>query len=77
MAENEQIENMEGAAFFYVSLLRHIPFLCFRSISNVVEPRDKANWKMAEAIASLNRSILEWLEGGDWKTDKLFARRGD
>ena len=76
-AEHEQIENMEGAAFFYVSLMRHIPFLCFRSISNIVEPRDKANWKMAEAIVSLNRSILAWLEAGDWKADKLFARRGD
>lgn len=76
-AEHEQLENMEGAAFFYVSLLRHIPFLCFRSISNVVAPRDKSAWKMAEAAADLDRTIREWLQVNDWTPEKLFARSRD
>lgn len=53
-----QIENMEGAAFFYVSLMKNIPFLSLRSISNFVEPRDKRNWQMPLAINNLNEKVI-------------------
>lgn len=51
------IESMEGAAFHFVCLKKNIPFLQVRSISNYVEPRNKASWKMELAIENLN----EWM----------------
>jgi futalosine hydrolase len=57
-----EIENMEGAAFFYVCLKENIPFMSIRSISNYVEDRNKEHWKMEEAIESLNVAISEVLD---------------
>jgi len=54
-----EIENMEGASFFYVCLKENIPFMSIRSISNYIEDRNKNNWKMEEAIESLNKTIAE------------------
>ncbi len=48
------VESMEGAAFHYVCLQQKINFLQIRSISNYVGERDKAKWKMQEAITNLN-----------------------
>jgi futalosine hydrolase len=47
------IETMEGSAFHYVCLMRNIPFVQIRGISNVVGERDKSNWKIKEAIESI------------------------
>jgi futalosine hydrolase len=52
------IESMEGAAFHYVCLQENIPFLQIRSISNFVGERVKTNWKMKEAIDSLNENLI-------------------
>jgi futalosine hydrolase len=52
------VESMEGAAFHYVCLQENIPFLQLRSISNTVGERDKAKWKMQEAIQNLNKELL-------------------
>lgn len=52
-----QIENMEGLAVFYVASMFNIPFAEIRSISNRVEPRNRDNWKMKEAIDALNRFL--------------------
>lgn len=57
-----EIENMEGASFFYVCLKENIPFMSIRSISNYVENRNKEHWKMEEAIESLNKTITDLLE---------------
>lgn len=57
-----QIENMEGAAFFYVSLMRNIPFLSIRSISNYVASRNKENWDINTAVNNLNDSIITLLK---------------
>lgn len=67
-----QIENMEGAAFFYISLLKKIPFLSIRSISNLVETRDTAQWKMDLAITNLNDVIIELFQTANFNVDKLF-----
>ncbi|HEY3387357.1 MAG TPA: futalosine hydrolase [Saprospiraceae bacterium] len=67
-----QIENMEGAAFFYISLIRKIPFVSVRSISNYVTKRDKASWQMVDAIAALNQTIIKSLEDSEFNPDKLF-----
>lgn len=69
---HSQVENMEGAAFFYISLLKKIPFLSIRSISNVVEARDKSKWKMEMAIEHLNVTLFEMLEKSNLNVDKLF-----
>lgn len=57
-----QIENMEGASFFYVSLLKSIPFLSIRSISNYVSIRDTGNWNIPLAIDHLNQRIISFLK---------------
>jgi futalosine hydrolase len=51
------IETMEGAAFFYVCLCENVPFVEIRSISNMVEPRDKSNWNIPLAIENLSAKI--------------------
>ncbi len=52
------IESMEGAAFHYVCIQEKISFLQIRSISNFVGERVKTNWKMKEAIDSLNEHLI-------------------
>jgi len=47
------VETMEGAAFFYVCLREKVKFLQLRGISNRVGERDKAKWKIAEALNSV------------------------
>lgn len=59
---NAQIETMEGAALHYVCLAMGLPFLQIRGISNYVERRDKASWKMKEAIEQLNGFLTRWVE---------------
>ena len=54
---NADIESMEGAAFHYVCLSENIPFLQLRSISNFVGERVKTNWKMKEALETLNSNL--------------------
>lgn len=56
---NAQIESMEGAAFFYCCLKMELPCLQIRAISNYIEVRNKANWKMQEAIDQLNKVLKE------------------
>lgn len=56
------VESMEGAAFFQTCLVAGVPFLEIRAISNYVEPRNRANWKLAEAIAALNESLIKLLQ---------------
>lgn len=56
-----QIESMEGAAFFYVSLMKKIPFLSLRSISNYVAPRDLSKWEINTAIKKLYEKTIEIL----------------
>ncbi|MDR1887407.1 MAG: futalosine hydrolase [Prevotellaceae bacterium] len=55
------IETMEGAAFFYVCLREHLPFAEIRSISNMVEPRDKSRWNIPLAIKNLSDKINSYL----------------
>ena len=69
---NGQVENMEGASFFYISLLKKIPFLSIRSISNVVEARDKSKWQMDLAIKNLNENLLLLLDKSNLNIDRLF-----
>ena len=59
---NADIENMEGAGFFYVCLLEKIPFAEIRAISNYIEPRNKDNWDIKLAINKLTKNLIRFLE---------------
>ncbi len=56
------IESMEGAALHYVCREANIPFVQIRSISNYVGERNKANWKIKEAIGNLNQALLKYVD---------------
>lgn len=47
------IETMEGAAFFYFCKRMNIPFMAFRSVSNMVEARNKRRWNIPLALDNL------------------------
>jgi futalosine hydrolase len=69
---NGQMEDMEGVPFFYISLIRKIPFVSIRSVSNFVSKRDKASWKIDEAVASLNEVLIRSLGESGFNADKLI-----
>src|SRR4051812_42687128 len=54
-----QIESMEGAAFMYSCLLHGVRFAQLRGVSNVVEPRNRPSWRLAEAVANVTAAALE------------------
>ena len=60
---NADVESMEGAAFLYACLTAGIPCAQVRAISNYVERRNRAAWKLPEAIAALNAAALAIVEG--------------
>lgn len=55
---NPDIETMEGAACFYVCKKANIPVAQLRVISNFIEPRNKDNWRVSEAITILNQFLI-------------------
>lgn len=58
---NPITESMEGAAVLYCCENLDIPCLQVRSISNYVEPRNKANWNIPLAIKNLNNWAIGFL----------------
>ena len=56
-----EVETMENAAFFYVCRMTQIPFASFRAISNKVEPRNRENWQITEAIEKINHAVNDLL----------------
>lgn len=59
---NPVVESMEGAALHFVCLAENIPFLQLRAVSNFAGERNKANWKIAESIANLNKELQRIIE---------------
>lgn len=55
---NPDVETMESAAVFYTCLHLNKPFLCVRAISNFVEPRNRSNWNINEALSNLQTHVL-------------------
>jgi futalosine hydrolase len=55
-------ESMEGAAVFYVAGMLDIPVMQLRTISNYVEPRNRAAWRIQEAIQVLNDLLISILK---------------
>jgi futalosine hydrolase len=58
-----QVESMEGAAFMFACQIHGLPFAQVRSVSNIVERRNRRGWKIVEAIASLNDAAIAIVEG--------------
>ena len=56
---NPFLESMEGAPLHYCALQYHIPFLQIRGISNYVGERDKAFWKIKDAIENVCEKSFE------------------
>jgi futalosine hydrolase len=57
-----QVESMEGAAFMYACLIHGVPFAQVRAVSNVVERRNRAAWRLREAIDGVCRAGVGILE---------------
>lgn len=55
---NPDVENMEGAAFYYACLLEGITCAQVRAVSNKVELRNKENWNIPLAIKNLTETSL-------------------
>src|SRR4029078_1691121 len=53
-----QVESMEGARCFCACQIHGLPFSQVRSVSNIVERRNRGGWKIIEAIASLNDAAI-------------------
>jgi len=47
------VESMEGAGFMYACLIHGVPFAQVRAVSNIVERRNRAAWKLDLAINEL------------------------
>jgi futalosine hydrolase len=56
------VETMEGAAFMYACLVSGVRFAQVRAVSNMVEKRNRAVWKMGEAVAALADVGLRLIE---------------
>ncbi|MFR9723766.1 futalosine hydrolase [Streptomyces sp. MS19] len=50
-------EAMEGFGVASAAVLHGLPFLEIRAVSNAVGPRDRAAWRVAEALAALTRTF--------------------
>ncbi len=61
-AYNPDIETMEAAAVIYACLLAGIPVRSIRSVSNYVEPRNRAAWNIPLAVGRLNDFLIQYLE---------------
>jgi futalosine hydrolase len=57
-----QVESMEGAAFMSACLTHGIPFAQIRAVSNMVEKRNRAEWRVTEAIDNLGQATLRILQ---------------
>ncbi|MDB5021093.1 MAG: mqnB [Pedobacter sp.] len=58
---NPTLESMEGAAVFYACRQTGQPCIQVRAVSNYVEVRNKASWKIGLAIKNLNDWAIVFL----------------
>lgn len=59
---NADLESMEGAGFFYASMLAGVDAVQIRAISNYVTPRDKSLWNIPLAIQQLNKDLIQIID---------------
>jgi futalosine hydrolase len=58
------VESMEGAAIVHVARLSGVPVAEIRGISNPVGRRDRARWKVREAVAAARAAVIAAIEDG-------------
>jgi futalosine hydrolase len=56
------VESMEGAGFMHACRIAGVAFAQIRAVSNVVEKRNRAVWKLDDAIDALNRTAMAVIE---------------
>lgn len=56
------VENMEGAALAHVALLHGVPIGEVRGISNIVTNRDRAAWRVRDAVLAAQEAVLAWID---------------
>jgi futalosine hydrolase len=56
------VETMEGAAFLYACAMQTVPHAQVRAVSNLVERRNRAAWKMEDAIHNLGAAAIRILD---------------
>ncbi len=56
------VESMEGAGFMHACTIAEVAFAEIRAVSNVVEKRNRAAWRLDEAIAALTRAAIAVIE---------------
>jgi futalosine hydrolase len=61
---NAQVESMEGAAFFYACSIADVFALQIRAVSNYVEKRNRAAWRIEEAVKNLSAELLKYIDRG-------------
>ncbi len=52
-------ENMEGAALAHLAVLKGVPFVEIRGISNMVGRRDRSAWKIKEATDTIQELLID------------------
>jgi futalosine hydrolase len=57
-----ELESMEGAAFHYCCLMKEIPFVQIRGVSNYIGERDKKNWKIETALHRVCSSVQQLID---------------
>lgn len=62
LRSDAMVESMEGAAVFYSCRLASVPCLQIRAVSNYVEPRNRAGWRVEEALAALWEGLSGQME---------------
>ena len=56
------LESMEGAVLHYACGISGVPFLQLRAVSNYIGERNKANWRIKEAIGNLNQVLTNYID---------------
>ncbi|MFM2376040.1 MAG: hypothetical protein RLZZ165_1137 [Bacteroidota bacterium] len=56
---NPEVETMEGAPFFQGCIMEEVPFRAFRTISNLVEPRNRPAWRISEAAEKMQHFMID------------------
>jgi futalosine hydrolase len=55
------VENMEGAAIAHVAHIHGISVGEIRGVSNIVTNRDTKSWRLKEAAAAAQETLLDWM----------------
>lgn len=58
---NPVLESMEGAAFHYCCIMKNIPFIQLRGVSNYVGERNKNNWRIEASLEAVAKSTKEFI----------------